>query len=152
MPEGISRSFLTFAAAILPANPIICDVGSKDALEGIALFRGLAAKHLHVFEVNPAAAVRCRQNLKALNPQAFTFNQVAVSDQQGQVKFYSVDTEASENKDFGFSSLLLINPDYTRRRGMVVQKEIVVTATTLDDYFSKKPKPDLLWLMWKGRS
>lgn len=150
MTERISRSFFRFTAAILPANPIICDIGSRDALEGIALFRGVAAKHLHVFEANPAAAVRCRQNLTALDPQAFTFNQVAVSDQHGQVKFYSVDTEASENKDIGFSSLLLINPDYTRRRGMIVQNEIVVTAITLDDYFSTKQKPDLLWIDVEG--
>jgi FkbM family methyltransferase len=130
-------------------QPIICDIGSRDAREGIALMQQLNGQQLHVFEANPHAAEICRQNLVALG-NAAQFNGVAVSDTAGQLKFYPVNVGRSDNKDIGFSSLFPINPDYTKRRGSIVQDEVLVDAITLDNYFQDKPHPDILWIDVEG--
>ncbi len=149
--DGVSPKFISLARRILGAHPIICDIGSRDALEGISLFRQLQGGALHVFEPNPAAAEICRKNLAELTHEtSVAFNQLAVADKPGQLKFYPVNPALSDNKDIGFSSLFKINPDYTKRRGQVVQDEIVVTATTLDEYFAGKQPPDLLWIDVEG--
>lgn len=117
--------------------------------------RQLRGKRLHVFEPNPTAAEICRKNLAQFSkengdPGIAVLNQVAVTDRVGQVKFYPVNAGLSENKDIGFSSLLRINPDYTRRRGRIVQDEVLVDATTLDEYFVGKEPPDVLWIDVEG--
>jgi FkbM family methyltransferase len=116
--------------------------------------RQLDGKQLHVFEPNPGAARICRQNLSKFahgqRPEITLFNEVAVTDRVGQLKFYPVNVSLSENKDIGFSSLFQINPDYTRRRGRIVQDEVIVNATTLDDYFGGKEDPHLLWVDVEG--
>ncbi|HWF48576.1 MAG TPA: FkbM family methyltransferase [Bryobacteraceae bacterium] len=148
--DSVSSKFLALAKRVLDHHPIICDIGSRDALEGIYLFQQLNAQEVHVFEPNPAAAKICRENLAGFTDVNASFNQVAVTDKTGQLKFYPVNPGLSENKDIGFSSLFRINPDYTKRRGQVVQDEVIVEATTLDAYFSGKQSPDLLWVDVEG--
>ncbi|MDQ2842572.1 MAG: FkbM family methyltransferase [Acidobacteriota bacterium] len=151
MADEVSPKFIRLAKKLLPDRPIVCDIGSRDALEGISLFDQLGGT-LHFFEPNPSAAEICRRNLAARMSEASNclFNEVAVSDAVGDVKFYPVNPMVSQNKDIGFSSLLRINPDYTKRRGHVVQDELTVNATTLDEYFADKPHPDLLWVDVEG--
>ena len=149
----IDPKFLQLAREIAPKNPIICDIGSRDALEGIALLGSSTAAQLHVFEANPSAAIICRQNIAKLGAQSsdrVAFSEVAVTDQVGYLKFYPVNVDQSENKDIGFSSLLPINPDYTKRRGKIVQDEVQVSATTLGAYFAGKQNPDILWVDVEG--
>ena len=147
----IDPKFVRLARQLAPKNPIICDIGSRDALEGMALLRELDGSHLHVFEANPQAAAICRENLTKLGrPDITTFNEVAVTDKAGALTFYPVNVNLSENKDIGFSSLLPINPDYTKRRGKIVQDEVQVQATTLDAYFAGKQSPDILWVDVEG--
>jgi 2-O-methyltransferase len=152
--DAVSGRFIEIAKNILPGAPIICDIGSRDALEGIFLFRQLNGAALHVFEPNPPAADICRKNLEPLmagsGPSTVSFNQLAVSDEVGFLKFFPVNPQLSENKDIGFSSLLRVNPDYTKRRGTVVQDEITVKSTTLDEYFLGKQPPDVLWIDVEG--
>lgn len=153
MADELSPRFVRLAKRLLPNSPIICDIGSRDALEGISLFKQLGARTLHIFEPNPSAAEICRRNLAPLWSEKASnclFNEVAVTDVVSQVKFYPVNPTLSQNKDIGFSSLLPINPDYTQRRGHVVQDEIIVNATTLDAYFADKPYPDILWIDVEG--
>jgi FkbM family methyltransferase len=151
---AVSPKFIELAERLLNDGPIICDIGSRDAVEGIYLFQRLSGAGLHVFEPNPAAAEICRKNLGQLainsGPSIVEFNELAVSDKIGQLKFYPVNPNLSANKDIGFSSLLRINPDYTKRRGGVVQDEITVRSTTLDEYFAVKQPPDLLWIDVEG--
>src|ERR1700730_12918568 len=113
--DSVSPKFLAMARKLLNNHPIICDVGSRDALEGIYLLQQLNAKTLHVFEPNPAAAKVCRQNLTGFIDGQVYFNQVAIADKAGELHFYPVNPDLSGNKDIGFSSLFRINPDYTRR-------------------------------------
>jgi len=154
MRADVDPKFVRLARARMASRPIICDIGSRDALEGISLMRELDAKQLHIFEPNPSAAAICRQNLAQFasghQSETAVFNQMAVTDKVGPLKFYPVNVNLSENKDIGFSSLFQINPDYTRRRGRIVQDEVIVNATTLDDYFSGKENPDILWVDVEG--
>jgi 2-O-methyltransferase len=154
VPADVDPKFVRLARARIIGRPVICDIGSRDALEGIALMRQLDGKQLHVFEPNPNAARICRQNLSKFanghSPEIAQFNEMAVTDRVGQVKFYPVNVNLSENKDIGFSSLFQINPDYTRRRGRIVQDEVIVNATTLDEYFIDKQNPDILWIDVEG--
>jgi FkbM family methyltransferase len=148
-PE-IPGKFIRFLMQYPLSNPVICDIGSRDALEGLCLFKTLSGKQLHLFEPNPIAAERCRQNLARENCPAAFFNEAAVSDHDGTADFYAVDLEKSENRDIGFSSFLLINPRYTKRRGSIVQKKITVRTITLDSYFADKLPPDILWIDVEG--
>ena len=152
--SDVAPQFVRLARGLLYDRPVICDIGSRDALEGIALMRLLNGKQLHVFEPNPSAARLCRQNLSKFadgeKSDIQVFNEVAVSDTVGQLKFYPVNISLSDNKDIGFSSLFRINPDYTRRRGHIVQGEVIVNAITLDDYFIGKQNPDILWIDVEG--
>jgi len=151
--SDVDPKFVRLARRLIRGHPIICDIGSRDALEGIALIRLLDGKQLHVFEPNPMAARICRQNLLAFavdRPGAAVFNEVAVTDVVGELKFYPVNVELSDNKDIGFSSLFRINPDYTKRRGRIVQDEVIVHATTLDNYFADKEDPEILWIDAEG--
>lgn len=154
MRADVGLKFIHLAQKVLRRPPIICDIGSRDAQEGIFLMQRLAGKALHVFEPNPSAAESCRENLAKFagdDPgNVAVFNQIAVTDAVGERAFYPVNTDLSENKDGGFSSLLRINPDYTKRRGRIVQDELIVNATTLDDYFKDKEPPDLLWIDVEG--
>jgi FkbM family methyltransferase len=150
----VDPKFVRLARSLMGDRPVICDIGSRDALEGIALMRQLDGKQLHVFDPNPSAARICRQNLSDFAngdlSEIALFNEMAITDRVGQLKFYPVNVSLSDNKDIGFSSLFQINPDYTRRRGRIVQDEVIVNATTLDDYFIGKQNPDILWIDAEG--
>jgi len=150
----VALKFIRLAKEMLAGHPIICDIGSRDAQEGISLMKQLNGKELHVFEPNPSAAQICRQNLAQFASEGrgniTVFNPVAVADRAGELQFYPVNVSLSENKDSGFSSLLPINPDYTKTRGRIVQDQVVVHATTLDEYFKDREQPDLLWIDVEG--
>jgi FkbM family methyltransferase len=154
LKPDVGLKFIRLAEKILDGHPIICDIGSRDAEEGIFLMKRLEGKELHVFDANPSAAQICRQNLaKFINEgpgNKATFNHVAVTDEVGELRFYPVNARLSENKDSGFSSLFRINPDYTKTRRRIVQDEVVVKATTLDEYFKEREQPDLLWIDVEG--
>jgi FkbM family methyltransferase len=154
LKPDVGLKFIRLAKRMLGNRPIICDIGSRDAQEGIFLMKQLGGKELHVFEPNPSAARICRQNLAKFTSESHaniaTFNEVAIADRVGELPFYPVNAGLSENKDSGFSSLLPINPDYTKTRGRIVQDEVVIKATTLDEYFKDRERPDLLWIDVEG--
>lgn len=143
----VSPRFLELARKVLGGRrPIICDVGSRDAAEGLVLLRELRGKELHVFGPNPPAAAECRKNLSSAaewTDAAIVFNELAVTSRNGVAEFFPVNPEVSENKDLGFSSLFKINPEYTKRRGKIVQDTILVRTITLDSYFQDRAHPDL---------
>jgi FkbM family methyltransferase len=154
LKSDVGSKFVRLAKKKLSNHPIICDIGSRDAREGIFLMKQLGGKELHVFEPNPSAAQTCRQNLAKFTDESHNciaiFNEVAIADCVGELQFYPVNASLSENKDSGFSSLFQINPDYTKTRGRIVQDEVVVQAMTLDEYFRDREQPDLLWIDVEG--
>ncbi|MGH9451712.1 MAG: FkbM family methyltransferase [Terriglobia bacterium] len=149
----VPTQFVDYARTICRRNPVICDIGSRDALEAIFLCRALHAAECHIFEPNPPAAQLCETNIAKYGRGCnVIFNSVALSDRVGTVDFYPVDLEQSENRDLGFSSMLPVNPAYaSTRRGKIVQKRITVSSTTLDSYFrGRQRRPDLLWIDVEG--
>ena len=147
----VPEEFIGLAAHTVGRNAVICDIGSRDALEGIVLCRMLGARECHVFEPNPVAAELCRRNILRHGAGCtMYFNEVGLSDRSGTASFYPVNAEKSTNKDIGLSSLFKVNPASTRRRGPVVQDEITIRTTTLDQYFADRPRPDLLWIDVEG--
>jgi len=132
-------------------EPVICEVGSRDALDGIDLLKTLNGKHLHVFEANPEAIPRCRASIDAAElAEAVTLNSLAVSDSVGTTTFFPIDQDCSSQKDIGFSSMFKLSTAYLKNRTTAVQKEITVNTTTLDTYFSDKEPPDVLWIDAEG--
>jgi FkbM family methyltransferase len=141
------------ARAVCPRNPVICEIGSRDALDGIYLSKALDAAECHVFEPNPASIQTCIANLASYGRGCNVyFNPLALSDAAGSVEFFPVNPEKSVNKDLGFSSMFRVNPAYaSERRGRIIQDRITVGATTLDSYFQGRQRgPDLLWIDAEG--
>jgi FkbM family methyltransferase len=148
----VPPEFIALAKRLAPPAPVICDIGSRDALEGLFLLRSLGASECHIFEPNPKAIETCKANIaKYGGTGGVAFNPVAVSDAAGTADFFPVDSSRSENKDIGFSSMFPINPAYTARRQAIVQERVTVPTTTLDAYFAGKRKgPDILWIDVEG--
>ncbi len=149
----VPRELVRIAKGVCRGNPVICEIGSRDALDGIYLSYALDAAESHIFEPDPASIGNCRANIaeygQGLN---IILNPVALSDRTGSAQFYAVDPDRSDNKDRGFSSMFPINPAYaSARRGRIVQRRITVATTTLDSYFDgRRQHPDLLWIDVEG--
>jgi 2-O-methyltransferase len=148
----VPEEFVKFARKLGFEKPVICDIGSRDALEGIHLYRTLEANECHIFEPNPEAIKTCLGNINRLGDGCrILFNPVGLSDEDGIHDFFPVALDRSERKDIGFSSMLPINPAYSRRRGNIVQGKIAIRTTTLDAYFAKRErKPEILWIDVEG--
>ncbi|MGH9403682.1 MAG: FkbM family methyltransferase [Terriglobia bacterium] len=149
----VDSEFIECAREVCPKNPVICDIGSRDALEGIYLCGALEASECHIFEPNPAAIKTCEANIAKYGQRCnIFFNPIALSDEAGSVAFFPVNIEKSDNKDIGFSSMFSVNPGYaSKRRGSIVQDRITVPASTLDSYFGNRERqPDLLWIDVEG--
>ena len=58
--------------------------------------------------------------------------------------------ELSERNDIGLSSMLKVNPKYTKRRGSIEQDKITVSASTADIYFNGKIAPEIIWMDVEG--
>ncbi|MDH5328146.1 MAG: FkbM family methyltransferase [Gammaproteobacteria bacterium] len=142
----VSDKFLDLAKQV--KNPIICDIGSRDAVEGLYLQKTLNAKKLHIFEPNPEAIAKCKNNIGE-TPNV-VMNEFALSDSIGEIEFYPVDSEASDRKDIGLSSMYKVNPNYTKSRGKIEQSIIKVQTSTLDDYFKDQEAPTILWVDVEG--
>jgi FkbM family methyltransferase len=149
----VPAEVIGIARAVCPPNPVICEIGSRDALDGIYLSKALDAAECHVFEPNPASIQTCLANLASYGRGwNIYFNPLALSEAAGPVDFFAVNPEKSANKDLGFSSMFPINPAYaSERRGGIIQDRITVGATTLDCYFEGRQRgPDLLWIDVEG--
>jgi FkbM family methyltransferase len=148
----VPTAFIDIARKLAPPQPVICDIGSRDALDGIHLARHLNASELHIFEPNPSAIETCRANIATYGAgREVMFNPIAVSDTIGTVDFFPVNTAESQNKDIGFSSMFPVNPAYTARRQKIVQDRVTVDTTTLDAYFAGRSSlPDILWIDVEG--
>ncbi len=149
----VSADLLAIARRLCPPRPVVCDIGSRDALDGLCLCKSLDATECHIFEPNPSAIELCQANIARYGKGCKVFfNPVALTDNPGPVSFFAVNAGKSDNKDIGFSSLFPVNPAYaSKRRGAIVQDRITVTGTTLDLYFrNRQNQPDLLWIDVEG--
>lgn len=131
----------------------VFDCGSRDALDGLALFDAVKAETLHVFEPNPTSAEVCRANV-ARHPRAdrIRVNEVAMSDRVGTVDFFPIDPERTvtvhEGGNPGASSLFKANPAYPNEQ--YVQTKVEVKTTTMAAYCDAHGPCDLLWMDVQG--
>jgi len=149
----VPPELVRIAKRVCPPNPIVCEIGSRDALDGIYLCTALDAAECHIFEPDPSSIDSCRADIAEYGQgRKIILNPVAVSNRTGSAQFYAVDPGQSDNKDRGFSSMFPINPAYASpRRGRIIQRTITVPTTTLDAYFEGSQKlPDLLWIDVEG--
>ncbi len=136
---------------------VIYDCGSRDALDGIELYKNLNAKEIHVFECNPPSVEICKQNLeKYLDCKSENFawflNNFAISDQVGEIDFLPIDTTKTvtphPNGNPGASSIFKANGKY--KKETYIQELIKVSVTTLNKYTEQRNVPDLLWMDLQG--
>ncbi|MFK5915619.1 MAG: hypothetical protein QM484_14730 [Woeseiaceae bacterium] len=59
----VPQEFINYANKI--QNPIIADIGSRDAIDCLYLYEQLEAGALHIFEPNPIAIDICKKNIAA---------------------------------------------------------------------------------------
>ncbi len=135
----------------------IYDCGSRDALDGIELYKNLNAKEIHVFECNPPSVEICKQNLeKYLDKKSENFawflNDFAISDQVGYIDFRPIDTNKTitphPNGNPGASSIFKASDKY--KKETYVQELIKVPVSTLNKYAEHRNAPDLLWMDLQG--
>jgi 2-O-methyltransferase len=148
----VPADFLEIARTTAPQHPVICDIGSRDALDGIYLCKCLDASECHIFEPNPDAIEICKSNIaKHGGGCNIIFNPVGLSDKAGTADFFPVNPDKSQNKDIGFSSMFPINPAYSARRQSIVQNKVTIPTTTLDAHFADRGNfPDILWVDVEG--
>jgi len=98
-----SRRVVEYARRTGPANPVICDIGSRDALDGIYLYKALHAAECHIFEPNPTAIEICKSNIATHGDGCnIFFNPVGLSDTVGSADFFPVNLEKSYIRTSGF--------------------------------------------------
>ena len=124
---------------------VVAEVGSRDAMDAIYLQKRLSCD-VFVFEPDPFNSIICQENILnyEFNSHLY-FNQLALSNENGLIDFYSIDKTKYEN--VGSSGMYQINfrrrprldPDKNRDS---VQNRVRVNASRFDSL--KIPTPDLL--------
>ena len=148
----IPREFEEVIDSLSISNPVIYDIGSRDAIEGLHLLDYAKGKELHIFEPNPSAIKLCKKNIREHNStgKRIFFNEIALTNSIGTTTFYPVDVTHLDRKDIGLSSIFKVNPKYMNRRGNIAQDEITVDTTILDEYIKDHELPDIIWIDVEG--
>lgn len=129
---------------------IVVEVGSRDGLDGMYLARKFKAT-TYIFEADPINAETCRRNLGKSKDLDYHFFELALSDTNGTVDFYSVDDHLYGNR--GVSSLYEVSfkhrprNDPDRNRGAIARK-VTVQQGRYDQL--NLPNPDLLAIDVEG--
>jgi len=121
----------------------IFELGSRDLIDTIRLYQYFEPLYIYAFECNPDCLIECEKNYNLLTPaekQNIILIKKAISDVDGDVKFYPFDTAKYNN--IGASSMLKIDfslrlnndPDFNKPNP---QKEIIVNGTRLDTFMKQ---------------
>jgi FkbM family methyltransferase len=139
---------------ILDEHPVrvILDIGSRDALEAIALKDHFHEATVYAFECNPPAIERCIENIGACEDIILVTK--AVSDENGPVDFHAIDPEKTittwPDGNIGASSLFIANPAYPIET--YYQNKITVEAITLSQWAADTGVNtiDIIWMDLQG--
>ena len=146
--------FVEIAKKIIREQPIkiLVEVGARDCQETLRFRELLPDADIFTFECNPATLPLCR---KAIHPfENIHLIEKAVTNYNGFVKFYPIDTEKTETTwedgNPGVSSLLRASGKYPVEK--YVQNEIEIEATTLKTLMDENNISciDLLWMDVQG--
>ena len=135
----------------------ILDIGSWHLNQSIEFAAIFPDAKIDAFEPVPESYMLCLNKLGKLEQQIknrISVHNIALSNRKGAVPFYATDTSVAQKIDAGFSSLLKFNDNLRNSyyTGPLVQKEIQVTADTLDSWCKKHKvvAVDIMWIDVQG--
>jgi len=106
---------------------IIFEAGSRDLLDAIALKNFYPESQVYAFECNPEGVKICLHNIK--NENNIIFNDIALTDTDGQKTFYSFDSDKTSHHNHGVSSF------YKHKNELdVPQSAVTVNCKTIDTF------------------
>jgi FkbM family methyltransferase len=129
---------------------IIFEAGACDCEDSLKLAYDYPNSHVYAFECNPETLTICKGKLKDM----ITLTEKAVSDVNGEVTFYPIDTKRTitshTNGNPGASSMFKASGLYPIET--YVQNEIKVPSITLKTFCEERhiDEIDLLWLDAQG--
>jgi FkbM family methyltransferase len=132
---------------------IIFDIGSRDCLQSIELYKTFPNSRIYAFECNPNTINLCKTNIIPYSDR-ITLIQGAVCDYNGEITFYPINQEKTETswKDGnpGASSIFKSNGRYSIET--YVQDTIVTNCHRLDTVMKTYdiPKVDIIWMDLQG--
>jgi FkbM family methyltransferase len=134
----------------------ILDIGSWHLNQSLEFLHIFPNAKVYAFEPNPESAKLCRQKATSLpfpHNHRVSVIEVALSDKDGEISFYPLDTTQTSSTNHGMSSTLKLKDGMSGswHNDVWVQKEIKVKAQTLDGWCSMTGVcPDLLWVDVQG--
>jgi len=134
----------------------ILDIGSWHLKQSIEFMHIFPNAKVYAFEPNPTSAALCREKAASLPyPHNYRVSvvEIALSDADGEISFYPLDTTQTGSSNHGMSSTLKLKDgmDGAWHNDKWVQKEIKVKSKTLDSWCKENGVvPDLLWVDVQG--
>lgn len=131
---------------------VILDVGSRDAMESVALNDFYPNAMVYAFECNPPAIELCKKNIGERRGIILVPN--AISDINGTLEFFAIDPEKTVTKhrdgNIGASSLFVANPEYPHEKYQ--QNKIMVESITLARWAEDAGVNDIdiMWIDLQG--
>jgi FkbM family methyltransferase len=128
------------------------ELGARDCNESIYFANSLPNANIYSFECNPDTLKACRD--KVARVRNLTLVESAVSEVDGEVSFYKINTEKTEttwkNGNPGASSLFQSSGKYEVEN--YVQDEVKVKSSRLDTFLKEKQieRIDALWMDIQG--
>ena len=138
------NDFLTIVDSIFPTGPnIILDVGSRDLEHSLKFGGKYPNARILAFEPNPFGIKQCKHKLAVMKKNNIELLEFAVSDQDGEMDFYSVTVND------GCSSLLEpIDVPFGLKQWNVVKVAVKRLDRVLEDMGINQV--DVLWLDTQG--
>lgn len=135
----------------------ILDIGSWHLGQSIEFSNLFEKARIDAFEPVPDSYKLCVEKRKGLDKPTqsrINVHNLALTNKNGTVPFYAVDTSVPQKIDAGFSSLLKFGHglDKSYYGPNLKQKEIKVAASTLDNWCKKNRimSVDIMWIDVQG--
>ena len=109
---------------------IIFEAGSRDLLDAIALRNYYTDSTVYAFECNPEGIKICLHNIQ--NESSIIFNELALTNVDGQKTFYSFDSDKTTHHNHGVSSFYKHKDESN-----VPQIPTTVNCCTIDNFCQK---------------
>jgi FkbM family methyltransferase len=135
----------------IPVSTVV-EVGARDCRETVQFAKEFPQARIYAFECNEETLSLCRKAVEEF--PAVTLVEKAVSDTDGKISFFPIDTEKTQTPHAdgnpGASSIFRASGKYKAER--YVQREIRVESTRLDSFLKSFniPRIDVLWMDAQG--
>ncbi len=151
--DTLDNFVLTSAEIVRPEQTkTILELGARDCQESLRFAKKFPHANIYAFECNAHTLPKCREAIQ--NYPNITLIEKAVSDTDGYITFYPIDTDKTEtvwaDGNPGASSLFKASGKYPKEK--YIQKEVQVPTTTLDTFLRENNINgiDLMWMDIQG--